>query len=117
MLFDAQSVDDEWAKELRSCSLFYALNSRISDDGVRHLAAVSKLALPGSQVTDRVFSVLNSFEYLYDLDLRNTAITDDGLREFRPTREFTSISLLGTQVTDVGRQEFKKRNPWVDLSK
>ncbi len=113
-------VTDEWLAELGAGTLsgIGLLNSAITDQGVEHLKDhrfLNLLYLPGSQITDRSMSIFSTLPALIDLDLRNTAITDKGLRELSLTNNGNvwrfSLHVGGTHVTKQGVDEFHQRHP------
>jgi hypothetical protein len=65
-------------------------NTKITDDGLRHLSALPSLE---------------------ELNLQNTDITDQGLEQLKRSKGLNSLSVDGTNVT--GRDSMKERPSWV----
>ena len=42
------------------------------------------------------------------LDLRNTLITDDGLKNLATIKNLTQLDLFGSKITDAGLAEFSQ---------
>lgn len=117
------NVTDEWLRELADEPFkeLSILNSAITDDGVECLKdhrLLQRLALPGSRITDQCMVIFGTLPELECVDLRNTAITDAGLRQFsfsRKTNYTKWLHLGGTGVTRKGVEEFLARHPEVSV--
>ncbi len=115
-------VNDEWLKELAQGDLFnlHILGSSITDAGVEHLKgceSIRQLALPNSQITDRSMTIFSTLKHLDYLDLRNTAITDEGLRQYflAAKTRLQGMHVGGTQVTRKSALEHRERKPFAGI--
>ena len=83
----------------------------ISDEGVAHLAQLSKLRaliLPGSKVTG---SGLRGFEELRALSLAGAPLTDLGLAEIAKMSQLRQLDMSRTSITDRGLAELSGKLP------
>jgi len=75
----------------------------LTDDGIRHLARLPRLAhldLSGTRLTDRGLSVVHDLHQLQTLSLAGTAITDDGVANLAPCHELENVNLSWTRTGD-----------------
>jgi Leucine-rich repeat (LRR) protein len=78
-------------------------NKRITDDGLRAVAALPKLealSLLDAPITDRGLSHLVKCRHLKRLNLEGTAITDAALPSLRKLKSLTDLHLHGTNLTN-----------------
>jgi len=75
------------------------------------LEKVTKLYLRDTQITDAGLKELAKLQKLTDLRLSGTQITDAGLKEVAKLENLTSLYLGGTKITDAGVAELKKALP------
>lgn len=120
---DGSTVTNEWLKELarRELAILSIPNARVTDAGVAFLSGqewLRDLCLAGTNITDNCFDTLRTLPRACRLDLRFTKITDAGLKEFsarlRQTREI-ELALEGTHVTEAAAREFLKQHPSSDV--
>lgn len=64
--------------------------------------AVSMLDLSRTPVTDAQLGLLALFPEIQSVDVRLTAITDEGVARLRPLRGLRTLNLFRTAVTDAG---------------
>ena len=80
-------------------------NTPVSDVGLQHLQALRRLrelTLQGTRVTDVGLSHLEELTELEDLSLGYTRVSDAGLQHLRPLRRLKRLLLYDTQITDTG---------------
>jgi hypothetical protein len=58
---------------------------------------------------DEIVDHLNAFSGFYHLDLRRTAITDDGLAHLKRLRKLQVLTLDGTAISDAGLVHLEKQ--------
>lgn len=78
-------------------------SSRLTDDGVRHLATLPHLRhlnLQGTSVTDAGLAALAELRSLQTLSLSWTAVTDAGVRALAALDQLERIDLTGTRCGD-----------------
>lgn len=78
-------------------------NGRITDAGLREIAALSSLEsldLRANRITDAGLKELRSLTRLRSLDLSMNAITDDGLRELQALKQLESLRIWDVGLTD-----------------
>ncbi len=120
---DGSAVTDEWLKELarRELAILSLPNARVTDAGVAFLSGeewLRDLCLARTDITDNCFDTLRTLPRVYHLDLRFTEITDAGLKEFSARLRQTSVIMLameGTHVTEAAAREFLKQHPQSDV--
>jgi hypothetical protein len=62
-------------------------------------------------VDDDALAMLYRFRELRSLDLRDTQITDGGVRHIAALRRLEQLDIRGTRITDVGLQELRGALP------
>jgi hypothetical protein len=84
--------------------------AKVTDGGLRHLTNLPLVALHlrNTHITDKGLRSLGRLIHLRSLYLTNTGVTDAGLAHLRPLRKLTVLHLSGTRVTFQGAQEFEK---------
>jgi len=83
---------------------------RISDDGLRHIAGLSKLevlVLSGTNVQDEGLRRLTNLQNLKGLTLDNTPLTDSGLKYIVQLSNLKWLHLSNTRITDDGLQQIQ----------
>lgn len=83
-------------------------------ESVKVLGRVSELDLSGSTITDEQFAALAESEalgVLFKLDISNTGITDAGLRAAKGLAILYDLNVKGSKVTPEGLAEFGKNRP------
>ncbi len=99
-------VTDAGLKELAALKSLRALGlggTEVTDAGLNELAplnSLQSLSVDNTKVTDAGLKELAGLENLRALDLRFTKVTDAGLKEVAGLRGLQSLSLYGTKVTD-----------------
>jgi hypothetical protein len=81
------------------------LTTRITAEGVKHLAPLTQLtvlSLEGTRITDAGLVPLRGMKNLELLNLRGTAITDAGLAHLRGLSQLEELNLDGTKISDAG---------------
>lgn len=84
---------------------FHLSGTEISDEGVSHLPAISKLVwlnLRGTKITDAGLVHVGKCANLRKLHLEKTEITDEGLKNLAELKSLEYLNLYGTKVTDEG---------------
>jgi hypothetical protein len=80
--------------------------TRVTNDGLRHLRALTKLRLllldSNPEVTDAGLAQVRGLTRLQVLQLGGTQVTDSGLGHLRGLSELQELQLDGTRVTDGG---------------
>ncbi len=97
-------------KGLPGVTVINTESSRISDQGLEHLAKADLdcLRLIDAQITDRGLEHLRSHPRLSMLDLSGNQITDAGLGHLASLHRLEYLTLTGTAVSDEGIQELAK---------
>ncbi len=83
-------------KDLRQVTGLHMQDSRVTDDGLMHLAEVNNIGL---------------------IVLRNTAVTDRGLQYLRHMDKLWYLDLTGMRVTDEGIASLKQALPKLEIEK
>jgi hypothetical protein len=102
-------------KDLPPVNVPFALNlagrSKVTDDGLEHLAGLTNLTwldLGSSQVGGEGLKYLANLKHLATLRLAHTRVTDAGTMQLGKFKNLTSLSLDNTQVTDEGLKDLAK---------
>lgn len=82
------SIEDDWLVHLENLPLIHLsiYGSKVTDEGMKHLAKISTLR---------------------SLNLTETDITDEGIRNLKPLRELTNLNLTRTKITNDGARALK----------
>lgn len=97
---DLQGLKD--LPNLRALDLAY---TKISDEGLEHIGALTELRvlnLSYTEISDRGLAYLTSLENLHTLDLENTEITDSGLAYLDDLDNLRSLNLFLTPTSQEG---------------
>jgi hypothetical protein len=68
-------------------------------------------------VDDSALAMLYRFRNLRSLDLRDTRVTDEGVRYIRALRRLEQLDLRGTRITDDGWQELRGALPHCEITR
>jgi hypothetical protein len=121
-------VSDEGLKQLQGLVNLetFAFHSSVSNgSGLRHLKTsfrMRSIAASGSQISDRgiadAISGLKELDRLESLELDDTGISDETLRNLAQLRSLVKLSLRKTNITDSGLEILKRlhRLSFLDLS-
>ncbi len=88
-------------------SLRGMVNSSVTDEGLKHLAALrslTSLSLDDTAITDAGLVHVSKLQSLEILSFNNTAISDEGLRQIAALTNLTQVFANDTQITDEGLQ-------------
>jgi hypothetical protein len=88
--------------------------ARVTDVGLKHLKALSRLRilrLFGCNITDAALENLRGLSQLEDLDLCGTGVTDAGLENLKTLTKLEGLDLRMTQVTDIGVKGLQQALP------
>ncbi len=80
-------------------------DTRVSDEGMRSLASLSKLrelSLSDSRITSRGVEFLQDLENLEELELDGTDVDDDALRVLGKIKSLERLCLYETNITETG---------------
>ena len=112
-----QVSDDDLRRVLRGVpwlQVVELVRTAVTDAGVAYLAsqypALKHLNLDETAITDDSLSHLKPLR-LQSLQIRNTAVTDAGLKSLEGQNSLTFLGLRGTTVTDSAIQELKAALP------
>jgi hypothetical protein len=89
------------AEHFRSLSL--GGSQALTDEGIRHLARLSRLEhldLSGTALTDRGLSILRDLPVLKTLSLAATAVSDEGVGNLAYARDLEKVDLMRTRTGD-----------------
>jgi len=75
------------------------------------LVKVTILNMDNTQITDEGLKELAKLQQLEELYMYRTQITDAGLKEIAKLQKLESLSVIGTKVTEAGVAELKKALP------
>lgn len=111
----AQSgVRDEQLAPLAECRnldwLHLSENSRLTNDGLKHIArlpGLTRLMVDATHVTDPGLEILSGIKTLQRLDIASNRISDEGLRHVAGLPNLEVLWLGGTPVTDAGLQHLE----------
>jgi hypothetical protein len=109
--FEDLDVGDAEVELLKVFTDFDSINldrTRVTDEGLRHIAGLRKLHrlnLAETRVTDAGLAHLRGLDELKLLGLRGTQVTDAGLDHLRHLTRLQLLNLAGTRVTDAGLQK------------
>lgn len=93
--------------------------SKVTSQGVKHLAGLTKLYmlhLDGTQVGDDGLASLVRLHDLSVLSLDNTRVTDAGLAQLQQMPQLERLYLNGTSITDAGLAHLAKLENLKELS-
>jgi hypothetical protein len=68
-------------------------------------------------VDDNALAMLYRFGELRSLDLRDTQITDDGVRQIAALRQLEQLDIRGTQITNDGLQKLRRALPNCEITR
>jgi len=68
-------------------------------------------------VDDDALAMLYSFRKLRTLDLRDTRVTDKGVRHIRTLTGLKQLDIRGTRITENGLQELRRTLPHCEISR
>jgi hypothetical protein len=68
-------------------------------------------------VDDGALALLDRFRNLRSLNLRDTRVTDEGVRYIRALRRLEQLDLRGTRITDDGLQELRGALPHCEITR
>ena len=105
---------------LRKVPSLYCLrlqNTRIGDDGLRHLVGLNiiDLHLQRTDVTDRGIAYVALMPKLSSLDLQDTAVTDAAIPDLEKLKQLHNLYLRGTRVSVAGCQKLHAALPKLSL--
>lgn len=122
---DRDAVEREWNR--RGANVNFAPDRRIvwlgyrpdvatktSDDDLTHLVEaphVEYLDLRDTGITDSGIKKLHHLKKLYGINLAGTGITDDGLRDLQVMTQIRILDVTRTNVTADGVQRFQLERP------
>jgi hypothetical protein len=112
-LSNSPSITDEGLAHLAGLSklkTLYLYNTGISGRGLRHLSGLQSLEaldVSNSPFTDEGIEPLRQFPRLRWLQLSNTRITDSGLRHLSTLQSLTDLQLMNTDVSDAGLEHIQ----------
>lgn len=115
-LLSTQISDQELGNLLSSLNDLRFLSlaeTRVSDAGLLHLQAMTKLQelhLDHSEITDEGLKSLTTLPSLEILDLKGTRITDAGLMEVGRLTQLKGLYLTRTGITDSGLKHLRNLN-------
>jgi hypothetical protein len=106
--------------ELKKMKYLSLWNTQVDDDGLRYIADFKKLyalILDGTHVTDEGLKHLEGLTNLEEwLGLVGTDVTDAGLKHLEGLAKLRSLNLRQTKVTAEGVRELKRALPNTDIS-
>jgi hypothetical protein len=104
-------------KNLKELDLSY---TQVKGDGLGYLKEckhLSQLSLKYTPVTDAGLEQLQNFPKLTWLQLEDTQISDEGLRKLTSLTQLSYLTLHNTNVTDDGVKEFRKALPKCNIQR
>ncbi len=108
------NISDEGAAALGRLSGLEVLvlrgEARLSDEGLKHLHALTKLkrlVLDGTHITDDGLPLLAAFSELEILRLDSRWITDRGVAHFAVVKNLKTLILVNAPITDASISHFK----------
>lgn len=114
-----QDTDLELLKRAESLQALSLAETKIGDEGVKAIAALSnleRLNLSKTAVGDKNLSYLTKLAKLTNLDLRQTKVTDTGMQSLAELPAIKGLHLSGTSIGDIGVKEFTKTKSLKTLS-
>jgi Leucine-rich repeat (LRR) protein len=97
-------------KALTKLTTLHLNNTQVSDAGLAHLEGLTNLTnlhLDSTQVSNAGLAHLESLHNLTTLGLRNTQVSDAGLAHLKGLTNLTGLNLSNTQVSDAGLAHLK----------
>ncbi len=100
----SDGVAEELARAARLQTLWITNGGRVSEHGLAHLAALSlrDLNLTRSQIDDAALTSIRGMRTLERLELRDTAITDQGLQALAPMASLDHLVASGPGISAAG---------------
>jgi hypothetical protein len=104
----------DWHNLSRFSHLFQLMlsSSNITDEGVESLSQLPELAeldmIDVEGITDAALISLSRLPKLGNLQIANSRISDQGLRNFKPISHPQSLNLLGNKITSSGVESIKQ---------
>lgn len=68
-------------------------------------------------VDDHALAMLSRFRKLRSLDLRDTQVTDGGVRHIAALKRLEQLDIRGTQITDDGWHELRRALPGCEITR
>lgn len=105
---DKCDADDSllpWIGKQTSLVELSLVQTKITDDGVTHLAPLKnlkKLRIGSNGITDKSAVSLGQLSALEDLDVSNTALGNDAMKEIGKLTNLKKLNLYTTKITDSG---------------
>jgi outer membrane lipoprotein-sorting protein len=99
-------------------SIFLSFNPEVSDATIQRVTkreSVTELYLQDTRITDDGLKHLNVLKKLESLNLAETSITDEGLRHLMGISSLKHLNLMNTKVTAEGVAMLKKALPNVEM--
>lgn len=90
--------------KLRHLSIADSPLTIFESQGFKELPTVKELCLSGPQVTDGVISHVGAITELWDLQLKRTSVTEEGLAGLVPLKQLSFLTIEGSTLSATGLQ-------------